>query len=310
MRILRRAPRAGGFTLVEVMVALVLMGMVATVIYQTLISTQRVTDALRLRATLQSTLRAGGLMVPSELQQLTIGPSSTLDSVSDIRAISDTSITYRAMRGFYTLCEATASATALQVVRVLPSPFTSEYRAPTATDSALVFWEGDTLTTSDDAWVPVGISAIATGTCTYPSSPASSKASYTLGLSGTGIPGAFALGRLYPGAPIRTFETDQLQTFSSGGSTWLGLSVDGATPQPVLGPLVTTSGAIQGFHLTYYDSTGSVLAAASASIPNIRSIGVMLRGVTSAQVAAAGRTRMLVYDSLMAVVTLRNAPRN
>lgn len=290
--------------------ALVLMGMVSVVIYQTLISTQRVTDALRLRGTMQSSLRAGGLVVPSELQQLTIGTASTLDSVSDVRAITDTSITYRALRGFYTLCEATASATAIKVVRVVPSPFTSEYRSPATTDSALVFWEGDTLTTTDDAWIPVGLSAIATGTCSYPSSPASTKASYTLGLSGSGIPGAFALGLLYPGAPIRTFETDRLQTFTSGGSTWLGLSVNGATPLPVLGPLITTSGAVQGFHLTYYDSTGSVLTATSTSIPKIRTIGLMLRGVTSANVAAAGRTRMLVYDSLMAVVTLRNAPRN
>ena len=299
-----------GFTLVEVMVALVLLGMVSVVLYQTLISTQRVTDALHQRGNLQSGLRAGGLTVPSELQQLTIGSASTLDSVTDISAITDTSITYRAMRGFYTLCQSTTDATTLTAVRVLPSPFTSEYRTPASTDSALVFWEGDTLSTYDDTWIPVGISGVATTTCSYPSSPASTKVAYTIGLTGSGIPSAYALARLYPGAPIRTFETNELLLYGSGGSEWLGLSVNGGSAEPVLGPLAPTSGTVYGFQLTYYDSTGSALAATSANIPKIRTIGVMLRGVTSSQVAAAGRTRSLIYDSLMAVVTLRNAPRN
>ncbi|MGH7532498.1 MAG: PulJ/GspJ family protein [Gemmatimonadales bacterium] len=305
-----REARRRGFTLVEVMVALVLVGMVTVVLYQTLISTQRVTDALHQRGVMQSGLRAGGLTVPGELQQLTIGTSSTLDSVSDISAITDTSITYRAMRGFYVVCEAPASATILTAVRVVPSPFTSEYRSPVATDSAFVFWEGDTLTTYDDAWIPVGISAVATTTCSYPSSPATTMAAYTIGLAGSGIPAAFPLSKLYPGAPIRTFETDQLTLYASGGAEWLGISVNGAAAQPVLGPLTATSGSVHGFQLSYYDSTGTALTAASSSIPQVRTIGVMLRGVTRAQVAATGRTRALIYDSLLAVVTLRNAPRN
>ena len=300
-----------GFTLVEVMVALVLLGMVSVVLYQTLISTQRVTDALHQRGKMQSGLRAGGLTVPGELQQLTIGSSSTLDSVTDVSTVTDTSITYRAMRGFYTLCQAATDATTLTAVRVVPSPFTSEYRTPAATDSALVFWEGDTLSTYDDAWIPVGLaSAPATTTCTYPTSAGTTMAAYTFGFSGSGIPSAYALAKLYPGAPIRTFETDQLLLYSSGGAEWLGISVNGAAAQPVLGPLAPTSGTVHGFQLTYYDSTGTALTATSANIPKIRTIGVMLRGVTSARVAAAGRTRALIYDSLMAVVTLRNAPRN
>lgn len=302
--------RRRGFTLIEMMVALVLLGMVATVLYQTLVSTQRISDALRLKARMQSGLRAGGLSVPAELEQLTIDSSAALDSVTDISAITDTSITYRAMRGFYTLCQTTASATTLTVVRETPSPFAAEYRAPASTDSAFVFWEGDTLTTADDAWVPVGISAAATTTCTYPSTPTTTKSAYTLALTNSGIPSTFALAKLYPGAPIRTFENVQLLLYSSAGSEWLGMSVGGAAAEPVLGPLAPTSGSVYGFTLTYYDSTGTALTAVAASIPKIRSIGVMLRGVTSEAIASAGRTRALAYDSLMALITLANAPRN
>lgn len=304
------AARRRGFTLVEVMVALVLLGLVSTVIYRALISTQRVADALSQRGALQSGLRAAGLIVPAELQSLALGTSTSLDSISDIRAITDTSITYRAMRAFYTVCQTPGSATALVVVRTQPSGFASEYRAPSSGDSAQVFWEGDTLTASDDRWIPVGISSVATGTCSYPSSPVTTLNSYTLGLVSPGIPSGFALGKLYPGAPVRTYETVTLTSYASGGSQWLGMNVAGAGVQPLAGPLAGSNGTVYGFGLTYYDSTGAVLTASAANIPKIRSIGVILRGVTADQVATSGTTRALVYDSLMAVITLRNAPRN
>lgn len=307
---MRVVSRHRGFTLVEVMVALVLLGLVATVIYRALVSTQRVADALGERGALQSGLRAAGLVVPAELQTLALGPAAALDSISDIRAITDTSISYRAMRAFYTVCAAPASATALVVVRAQPSGFASEYRAPGNGDSAQVFWEGDTLTSADDQWIPVGISGAATGTCSYPSSPVTTLSSYTLGLVSPGIPSGFALGKLYPGAPVRTYENVTLTSYSSGGAQWLGMNVAGAGVQPIAGPLAGSTGTVYGFGLTYYDSTGAVLAATTANIPKIRSIGVILRGVTTDPIAISGTTRALVHDSLMALITLRNAPRN
>ncbi|MFI5234301.1 MAG: type II secretion system protein J [Gemmatimonadales bacterium] len=295
-----------GFTLIEVMVALVLFGMVSLVIYQAMVTTQRVTEALDERGALQSGLRAGALVVPNELQQLTLGRSGVLDSVSDIRAVTDSSITYRAMRAFYTVCATPGSATSVIVVKAEPSGFASEYRIPNSSDSAFVFWEGDTLTAADDQWIPVGIAAAAAGTCAYPSSPATSLASYTLTLSGSGIPASFTLAHLYPGAPVRTYDNVVLSSYGSGGSTWLGMSINGAAIQPIMGPLTSTS----GLALTYYDSTGAALTASAADIPKIRSIGLMLRAVTRAPIATSGRTRAVVSDSMMATITPRNAPRN
>jgi hypothetical protein len=249
-------------------------------------------------------------VVPAELQALNLGTGTSLDSTSDIRAITDTSITYRAMRGFYTVCTAPASATALVVVRSQPTAFASEYRAPTTSDSAQVFWEGDTLLTSDDRWIPVGIAATATGTCSYPSTPPTAMSSYTFGLSGSGIPAAFPLAKLYPGAPVRTFETVQLKSYASGGSSWLGMSVNGASLQPLAGPLAPSNGTVYGFGLTYFDSAGTVLTATAANIPKVRAVGVVIRGVTTDPITTSSGTRALAYDSLAALITLRNAPRN
>jgi prepilin-type N-terminal cleavage/methylation domain-containing protein len=296
-----------GFTLIEILVALILLGMVSTIIYKMLITTQRVTDAQAERGDLQTNLRSAALVVPSELRQLTVSTNAgSLDSIADIRAISDTSITYRAMRGFYTICATPASATSLKAVNA--SGFASEYRTPTTSDSAFVFWEGDSTKTSDDAWVQVGISGVATSTCTY---AGASRSAYTFTFAGSGIPSAFTYAKIYAGTPVRTYEVVKLSLYASGGQEWLGMQVGSGSMQPVVGPLAATSGGLYGFQLTPYDSTGSALAATSGNIQKIRTIKVAVRGVTGGRVSEAGSSaRAQIRDSLVTYVTLRNAPLN
>src|SRR6478735_8438499 len=154
--------RTSGFTLVELLVAMVIFAVVATLRTRMLITSQRVTATQAVRASLQSNLRVGSLVVPNELRML------NQSNETDIVDVSDTSIVYRAMRGYYVLCAAPTSATSIKVVRVAGTGFTFDYRAPLANDSAFVHFEKDTLKMSDDVWVPVGISAVsAPTTCTF-----------------------------------------------------------------------------------------------------------------------------------------------
>jgi prepilin-type N-terminal cleavage/methylation domain-containing protein len=302
----RPARSTRGFTLIETLIALVLLGLVSTVIYKMLVTTQRVTDAQSERGDLQVNLRAGAQVIPNELRQITIGTSSSLDTISDIRAVTDTSIVYRAMRGFYTICATPGSATTLNVVDA--PGFASEYRTPSTNDSAFVFWEGDTNKTSDDAWVQVGIAGVTSTTCTY---AGSSRAAYTFTFVSPGIPNAtFPYAKIQSGSPVRTYETVTLSLYGSGGQQWLGMQVGSGTMQPVVGPLAATSGGLYGFQLTYYDSTGTALTASAGNVPKIRTIKIALRGTTNDQVALAGRTRSFIKDSLVTYVTLRNAPFN
>lgn len=300
----RRAP---GFTLVEILIALVLLGLVSTVIYKLLITTQRVTDAQAQRGDLQTNLRAGVLVIPNELRQATISTSGSFDSISDIRAVTDTSIQYRAMRGFYTICATPSSATSLKVVDA--AGFASEYRTPNTSDSAFVFWEGDTTKTSDDAWVQVGLSGVSSTTCTY---AGASRNAYAFTFAGSGIPNAsFPYAKIQAGSPVRTYEVVTLSLYASGGSEWLGMQIGSGSMQPVVGPLAATSGGLYGFQLTYYDSTGTALTAGQSNIPKIRTIKVSLRGVTTGSVSLAGSSnRAQIKDSLITYVTLRNAPFN
>ncbi|MFI5234295.1 MAG: type II secretion system protein J [Gemmatimonadales bacterium] len=303
--------RSRGFTLIEIMIAMVLMTLVATVIYQMLITTQRVTDAQAERGDLQSNLRSGILVVPNELRQLTLGTSSTLDTISDIRAITDTSITYRVMRGFYTVCAVPANATTIIVYSTSPSAYAAEYRAPVTTDSLMLFWEGDSTVITDDRWIPLPITAIhaASTSCVFPWS-ATTHPGYTLTLGSTGVPTALGFAKVYAGAPVRTYEIDTLRLMSFNSQQWLGMSASGGAVQPMAGPLAPTAGSVYGFQLTYYDSTGAALTASSTNIPKVRSIRIAIRGISQDPVAQAGRTRAVIQDSLVTYITPRNTPLN
>src|SRR6478735_1538836 len=104
--------RSAGFTLVELLVAMVIFAVVATLRTRMLITSQRVTATQAVRASLQSNLRVGSLVVPNELRML------NQSSETDIIDVSASSITYRAMRGYYALCLAPTAATTIKVVRV------------------------------------------------------------------------------------------------------------------------------------------------------------------------------------------------
>src|SRR5215207_2808084 len=106
-----------GFTLVEVMIALVIMGMVTGAIYKLLNTNQRLSLAQAEQVSLQSNVRTGSLIVPSELRELNTWQGSTADRNDVIDAQPD-NVTYRAGRGMGFLClSAAANATQVTMAR-------------------------------------------------------------------------------------------------------------------------------------------------------------------------------------------------
>ena len=69
-----------GFTLIEVLIALVIMGIVTGAVYQLLNTSQRLSLAQAEQVSLQSNVRTGSVVVPNELRELNTVPASTVFS--------------------------------------------------------------------------------------------------------------------------------------------------------------------------------------------------------------------------------------
>src|SRR6266540_3630045 len=90
-----------GFTMVELLVSLVMMGIVATAIYRVLVNNQRIYQAQTQRIDLSQNIRAAGTILPGELREADANEG-------DIITMSSTSITFRAMRWMGYICNLAA----------------------------------------------------------------------------------------------------------------------------------------------------------------------------------------------------------
>jgi prepilin-type N-terminal cleavage/methylation domain-containing protein len=287
-----------GFTLVEILVSLVIMLIVSGAIYKMLNSTQRLSRAQAERVSLQSNVRSGALVVPTELRELSTYFGGT-DDQNDVLAIVDsTDIRYRAMRGIGFMCQA-STATEIRLAggnSAFPLISYSGYRDPKEVrDRIYVFIDGDEGTGGFDRWLSVQVTGVATGNV------CGGAAGFTLN-----VPNTPDLDGLQVRTPVRIYEEMQLQLYSNGGKSWLGAKsvYTGEAFQPVLGPLTDA----QGLAFQYLDAAG----VATTNLKAIKSIKVTIRGITDQAInGGSGSSGAMsnVQDTLVSQVVLRNAFR-
>jgi prepilin-type N-terminal cleavage/methylation domain-containing protein len=276
-----------GFTLVEVLIALVVMGLVTGAIYKLLIDNQRLSLAQAEQVSLQSNVRTGSLIVPNELRELNNWAGSVDATQIDVIDADPDGITYRAMRGLGFLCQASTATN----LRVTTATWNGSRGPDASRDGVYVFVDQDPDEDDDDGWTQIGdITGVATSTC-----GATAAISLTVAGAPAGLPA---------GTPVRIFEVMRLDLDQdAAGDWWLyAESVSGGTaPQPVLGPLTN-----DGFDLDYLDSAGNPTATLNA----IASIRVTVRGLTDDAVRAGG-TGALGHpeEALATQVLLRNSIR-
>ena len=226
-----------GFTLVEIMLALGVTLIVTGATYNLLLNTQRLTRTQSARVALQSTVRAGTLIVANELGELH-SASGGGTSQNDVLALDAHAVTYRAARGIGFICQTAGPA----VIRLARNSFSGHRDPQAGRDDALVFVPGDSALGSEDAWVVVGIVGVAT---TF-GCPGGGGPAITLTLSASPSPLL-----LENGTPVRLVEPMELRLYQTDGTWWLGArSVNtGEAIQPLVGPL-----ASDGFQLEYLDA--------------------------------------------------------
>ena len=304
-----------GFTMVELLVSLVIMGIVATALYRVLVNNQRIYQTQTQRIDLSQNIRAAGTIMPGELREANANEG-------DIIAISGTSITFRAMRWMGYLCNPPATGpSALVTTPVLITTLSNKHqygaRAPANGDSVLIHYEGDEGTRNDDSWVQGKITAMVNGNCPGGAiSPDNGPGSIlTIGAwmpatwSGTTPPAPNLSNTIYAGAAIRGFTDVTYSLYVPAGDTswYIGYQRGSSAMQPLIGPVLSN-----GLAMVYYDSTGALLdPAVAANKRLVERVDITVRGRTVQPVRRVSGGTVLgpLIDSVVVRTTLRNNRR-
>src|SRR6266478_6412447 len=192
-----------GFTMIELLVALVLLGLVSAALYRVLVNNQRLYMDQTARIDLSQNIRAAGTILPAEFRELDA-------SEGDIAAMSATSISIRAMRWLGFAC------------------------TPPVLGGAL---NGTSLIIRGGAPGQPLFSAAPNGQ-NCPDGQNGQRLITTINLLGLGPNVA---GAIPTGAPVRGFERVVYQLYQPAGDTswYVGFQPAGQSMQPLIGPVLT-----------------------------------------------------------------------
>jgi prepilin-type N-terminal cleavage/methylation domain-containing protein len=295
-----------GFTMIELLVALVLLGLVSAAIYRVLVNNQRLYMAQTQRIDLSSNIRAASTILPAEFREI-----DAFDG--DILAMTATSIDVRAMRWLSFVCVPPAlngaNAGNQMIIRgrqvgdpmFFGSRFINESR-----DSLLIYLDGNQTTRLDDYYVPARIAATP-GNQNCPAVGAvPAQPGTRIVFDGNFLPGTNVAGAITTGAPVRGFERVRYLLYQPAGDTswFLGyqpLDPGGSSPQPLVGPLLTN-----GLTFQYYNAAGAVTAVRT----QVARIDITVRARSALAVRGGGQApRRAIVDSITTSVAVRNNRR-
>jgi prepilin-type N-terminal cleavage/methylation domain-containing protein len=285
-----------GFTLIELIMALSLGAVVAALVYQAIMSTQRATQAGTEAVDVRQNLRAGVGYLGTVVRELNA-------QEGDIITATATQFQFKSMRWTGFLCDVPSSIFVSAVTLPMSRNPLYGIRGPDVSqDSVFMFLDGDPTTRGDDAWLAGRATGMANGNC----ADGSPSVDVTVTLPGGAPPAATVMASLTVGSPVRGFQMEELTLLQTGGRWWMAQrTANGAgawtTPRPLIGPLEAA-----GMALTYFDSSGT----ATATLTDIASLAVVLRGESRNRVHKAPVGSVdFARDSLISRIALRNNPR-
>ena len=301
-----------GFSLVELLIAMVLLAIVVAGLYRALMTNQRVYQQQTQVIGLQQNMRAAAAILPQELRELDA-------TEGDITAMTATSMTVRAHRWTGVMCvpPVTGLGAGLGASLLTNVPMTIRVQPffgrgiNTAIDSIFVRYEGDDGTRKDDGWVigRVTNNVQTAGACpplgVTPQPGQVMTVSLNFAANGlVNFPSSIVNGDPVLGFEPVTYSLYQPSPSPSAAGDWyVGLtSSNGPTPTPLIGPVLSN-----GLAFAYYDSTGVVTAVPA----RVARVDITLRAETAQLIRARSGSNNLVrmVDSVLTSVALRNNRR-
>ena len=237
-------PPRVGFTLVELLVAMTLFGMLSTILSSVLRTTARVQRQLTVDAEQSDALRSALHLLRGDLLEL----SATDTTGGDILTMNRGSLEYRVMKGLGFLCEPPdtgANRIAIYDDNSLRFPVGGLPINPSR-DELIVFAAGSASRPDDDRWVRREVTATSRANSCPGGAP-----SRTFTLAGAPIPDVHA------GAPVRVVQRFRIRAYAdSYGDWWIGMEQAARAGgwnriQPVVGPIIPS-----GLQFVYLDRSG------------------------------------------------------
>jgi len=305
-----RSSPASGFTLAELTIALVLLGLVLGATMTVLVRQQKFYRSAGQISEVRDQLRQAIGAIPADLRGVSPGGN-------DFYALSDRSIEFRAVMGSAIICQITSPTDFLIPPLQLANgnTLTVWSSAPEVGDSLFVYDDGPPA-----RWDSLSISSITAVTGANGCPVASgfvqaadqANASYRITVPAGGPLAATVLN----GAPIRFFRRAHYELYQATGGDWyLGYYDCRAGRSPVCNPLQPLAGPYRpysssapgtsGLLFSYFDNNGAALAASSASRPNVRRVQLSVRGQAQ-DVEISGMPEGSYNDSLVVSVGVRN----
>lgn len=289
-----------GFTLVELVVALALFTIVATLMLGIVRGQQRFHLGVLEIVDAKRSVRHAVALLYGDLK-----PASS----SDIYAISDTSITLRVTRGASYVCaidSTRATLTLPSIARAGIGGLTTILAMPRAGDSILIFDPGESPVPDGDRWHPHTLTADP-GSAACPMRPLGIAAS-DAEAAGIAITVAPPVPQTVPlGAPIRFFIPARYALYRSTSGWMLGYS---ACPrgtcgarQPLSGPYMPfASGGTPGLSFRYFDTLGAEMMDPR----RVARVDVVARARSASTLDVAHIRGERYQDSLAMPIALRN----
>ena len=301
---MQRVLNRRGYTLIELIVALVLLGIVSAALYRVLANNQRLYLAQTQRMDLSQNIRAAISILPAELRELS---ASEGDIGFPLQALNPNRIDIRSMRWLGFICKPPVlGGGALNGLSMVirggtvgqPMFYGRDIRN---SDSLLIYYDGNQATRSDDFWAWARINASPSNDACLDGSPGQRLVFdiYLPSFLGPNIAGAITNG-----APVRGFARVSYQLYQPPGDTswYIGYQPANGTMQPLVGPVLPGNGV----QFAYFDSLGAV----TANRLRIARVDIAIRARTSAPVRTGGQAPLrAIVDSVNTSVSLRNNRR-
>ena len=269
-----------GFTLVELMVAIVIGGLIIAALHQVLQLQSQSVQMQTAQISVQQSNRITLGVLAGEIREVDAAEGDLLMASTD-------SLRVRVVRKLGFACAVDSLLLQLNVWEA-GTPFETD-------DSIVVFVDNDTISSIDDGWRTVSVTDADTLTSLTTSCGATEFNGETASTRRLTVVDTGSVAGIRRGAIVRSVHHLTYGLFNIDGEWMVGRREADGTLTPLIGPL--ESG---GLSFTYRDTLGAVLTPTTAAQrAAVRRIGITVRGVNDGNANT-------YTDSLVTQVFLRN----